>query len=130
MYRFLRYWFPVSIWCGVIFYFSSIPHLSSGLGVWDLFLRKIAHLIEYGILAFLLTRAFWNTGNLSLSDLCAWSLRLSIFYALTDELHQSFVPGRKNSIYDLFIDSLGAVIIVFLIISRYEKDRNMEFLEV
>lgn len=124
MNRLIKYWFPVFLWSGIIFYFSSIPHLSSGLGIWDLFLRKGAHLIEYGILTFLLIRAFRNTSNLSLSDLYAWSLRLSIFYAFTDELHQGFVPGRENSVYDLFIDSLGAVFVIWL--SAWKERRNEE----
>ncbi|HCJ66508.1 MAG TPA: teicoplanin resistance protein VanZ [Elusimicrobia bacterium] len=126
MYRFLRYWSPVLIWCSIIFYFSNIPHLSSGLGVWDLFLRKVVHLTEYGVLSFLLMRAFRNTSNLSLPDLSAWSLRLSILYAFTDELHQGFVPGRENSVYDLFIDSLGAVIALWLLTWKEEKKKSLK----
>lgn len=119
--RVSKYWFPVFFWGGVIFYFSGIPHLSSGLGIWDLFLRKVAHLTEYAILTWLLIRAFRHTTALSFPDFVAWSLRLSVFYAFTDEFHQGFVPGRESSVYDVFIDSLGAVFIVLLFTWRYRK---------
>ena len=48
---------PVVLWAAVIFAFSSIPSLGTGLGTWDLILRKIAHLSEYAILGALLVRA-------------------------------------------------------------------------
>lgn len=121
MNRLIKYWCPVFFWCGIIFYFSSIPNLSTGWGIWDIILRKGAHITEYAILTFLLMRAFRNTSNLSLLALSAWSLRLSIFYAFTDELHQGFVPGRENSVYDLLIDSLGAVFMVWLFTWRVNK---------
>jgi len=114
MKRLIKYWVPVFVWCSVIFYFSSIPHLSTGLGFWDLLLRKSAHFIEYGILTFLLMRAFRKTSNLSLTNLSAWSIRLSVFYAFTDEFHQGFISGRESSVYDIFIDSLGAVFMILL----------------
>ena len=50
-------WLPVLVWAAVIFTFSSIPSLSTGLGGWDTVLRKGAHMTEYAILALLLFRA-------------------------------------------------------------------------
>src|SRR6266508_1519106 len=55
--RVLTVWLPVLAWAAVIFTFSSIPSLSSGLGVWDTVLRKGAHLTEYAVLGGLLYRA-------------------------------------------------------------------------
>ena len=46
--RALSIWLPVVAWAAVIFAFSSIPSLGTGLGVWDTILRKGAHLTEYG----------------------------------------------------------------------------------
>ena len=43
-------WLAVLVWCAVIFWFSSIPSLGTGLGAWDLLLRKAAHMTEYAIL--------------------------------------------------------------------------------
>ena len=50
-------WGPVVAWAAVIFAFSAVPDLSTGLGTWDLVLRKLAHLAEYAILGALLYRA-------------------------------------------------------------------------
>ena len=55
--RVLTVWLPVLAWAAVIFAFSSIPSLSSGLGVWDTVLRKGAHITEYAVLGALLYRA-------------------------------------------------------------------------
>ena len=52
-----RAWAPVIAWAAVIFAFSSIPSLGTGLGLWDLVLRKLAHITEYAILGVLLFRA-------------------------------------------------------------------------
>ena len=96
--RLLAAWLPVVVWAAVIFAFSSIPNLSSGLGTWDLILRKCAHVVEYAILAVLLRRA---TGR----DLTAFVL--GVLYAASDEFHQRFVHGRHSSPVDVAIDAVG-----------------------
>ena len=84
---FARIWLPVLVWAAVIFAFSSIPNLATGLGGWDLVLRKLAHAAEYAILGALLVRA---TGR-------SWlALGLGILYSASDELHQTFVPGTPR----------------------------------
>jgi hypothetical protein len=55
--RALSLWLPVLVWAAVIFTFSSIPSLGTGLGDWDTILRKGAHMTEYAILGLLLLRA-------------------------------------------------------------------------
>ena len=99
--RLLSRWLPVVVWCGVIFALSSIPSLNSGLGTWDLILRKCAHMTEYAILAVLLLRA-------TRSPRAAFALAAA--YAVTDEIHQLFVTGRHGSPLDVAIDSAGAVL--------------------
>lgn len=94
-------WLPVLLWAGVIFAFSSVPSLGTGLGMWDLVLRKGAHMTEYAILAALVVRA---------SGAYAWSLALAVAYAASDELHQTFVRGRHGSPLDVGIDAAGALI--------------------
>ena len=96
----LRAWLPVVAWAAVIFALSSIPSLSSGLGGWDLVLRKLAHLTEYGILGALLLRA---TGR------PAVALALAALYAASDEVHQHFVEGRHAAPLDVAIDTVGAL---------------------
>ena len=99
--RLLTVWLPVVAWAAVIFAFSSIPSLSSGLGTWDYVLRKIAHVTEYAILGALLYRAFERE---------APALAAGIAYAATDELHQHFVRGRHASVVDVAIDAVGIAI--------------------
>ena len=96
--RALTLWLPVVVWAAVIFAFSSIPSLSSGLGVWDTVLRKCAHVTEYAVLGGLLYRALERE---------APALAAGIAYAATDELHQHFVRGRHASPVDVAIDAVG-----------------------
>ena len=98
MTRLFTVWLPVLVWAAVIFTFSSIPSLSTGLGTWDTILRKGAHLTEYAVLGALLYRALGRE---------PLALAVGIAYAATDELHQYFVPGRHASPVDVAIDAVG-----------------------
>jgi VanZ family protein len=104
--RALSLWLPVIVWAAVIFAFSSIPSLGTGLGVWDTILRKGAHMTEYAILGVLLLRALGR-------ELPA--LALGLAYAVTDEIHQHFVSGRHASPLDVLIDTAGVAIGIFLV---------------
>ncbi|HEX7144968.1 MAG TPA: VanZ family protein [Gaiellaceae bacterium] len=99
--RLLTVWVPVLVWAGVIFAFSSIPHLSTGLGTWDTILRKGAHITEYAVLGGLLYRALNRE---------ALALAAGIAYAATDELHQHFIRGRHASPVDVAIDAVGVAV--------------------
>jgi VanZ family protein len=101
----LRLWVPVVVWAGLIFALSSVPDLGTGLGTWDLVLRKLAHAAEYAVLGALLARA---TGSPRLA------FALAVLYAASDELHQHFVPGRHGVPLDVAIDAAGALIGVTL----------------
>ena len=99
--RKLTLWGPVVAWAAVIFALSSIPSLSSGLGVWDTVLRKGAHLTEYAVLGALLLRALGRDAPAFLAGMA---------YAATDELHQHFVAGRHASPIDVGIDAVGVAL--------------------
>jgi VanZ family protein len=99
-------WLPVIVWAAVIFAFSSVPSLSSGLGTWDLVLRKCAHMTEYAILAALLWRALRSY---------RWAFVVAVAYACTDEFHQSFVRGRHATPVDVCIDAAGALVGLVLV---------------
>ena len=101
----LRLWVPVVLWAAVIFAFSAVPDLGTGLGTWDLVLRKLAHTAEFAVLGALLMRAVRQ-------ELPA--LALGISYAVSDEIHQRFVPGRVGSPLDVVIDSAGVAVGVLL----------------
>ncbi len=117
--KFIKLWVPVFAWCWIIFYLSSIPNLGTGWGVWDIILRKAAHITEYFILTFLLYRAFKGSFTLSSFYLTFCSLSLSFLYAVSDEIHQAFVPTRNPSPKDVFMDTLG--IIAFYILIKYSN---------
>lgn len=70
-------------------------------------IRKAAHFTNYGILFWLLIR-----GPLSGRPYVA--LSLCVLYAMLDEGHQIFVPGRTPSLYDVALDSSGALFSRFL----------------
>ena len=100
-------WLPVVAWAALIFTLSSVPDLGTGLGGWDLVLRKLAHGAEYAVLGVLLLRAVEH----------AWaSFWIAVAYAVTDELHQAFVPGRHASPLDIAVDAAGAAIGIALVL--------------
>src|SRR5687767_1390131 len=101
-------WGPVFFWCALIFTFSAIPDLSSGLA-YDTPLRKAAHFLEYAILAVLFWRALSGGGPSDTRPLFWCTLIFSVLYAFTDEVHQGFVPGRTPAVLDWVIDSAGAL---------------------
>jgi len=105
MNKFLKFWAPVLVWMGMIFLFSSIPSLKSGLEE-DFILRKIAHVLEFAILTFLLLRAFQPTVDQP-TKVVGLAIVFSLFYSLSDEYHQTFVFGREGALKDVGIDSIG-----------------------
>jgi VanZ family protein len=100
-------WLPVVLWAGLIFGLSSISNLATDLGTWDLVLRKLAHAAEFAILGALLYRALRNP---------LVALLVASLYAVTDELHQAFVDGRRASPVDWAIDTAGAAVGVGLLL--------------
>jgi len=119
---YLWLWLPPLAWCGVIFFFSSLPGLESGLERWlDILLRKTAHMVEFGILACLIFCAIINSMKIEPFRAYSWSGFLSIIYAITDEFHQSFVPARSPGITDVLIDSAGVLFALFIIWKAYGK---------
>jgi VanZ family protein len=89
------------LWAGLIFGLSSIPSLGTGLGTWDLVLRKLAHTVEYAVLGVLLLRALGNEAS---------AFAAGVAYAVTDEIHQHFVRGRHGAAYDVAIDAFGVLV--------------------
>jgi hypothetical protein len=102
----LSLWAPVVVWAAVIFALSSVPNLGTGLGIWDLVLRKLAHLVEYAILGALLFRALGRE---------PLAFAVGSAYAVTDEIHHAFVPGRAGSPLDWLIDTIGVAAGVLLL---------------
>lgn len=95
-------WLPALGWMAVIFAFSSQAHSGEITEAYlhgaNIFVRKMAHMAEYAVLAILYRRAMGGTTQ---------ALLLTFLYAATDEWHQSFVPGRSASPIDVLVDTAG-----------------------
>ena len=123
----LMEWIPVLLWGALIFTLSTsafsaantskiidpllhwlVPGISAAsVDVGHMLTRKAAHFTEYGILFWLLVRG-------PMKERPYLALMLCVVYALTDEGHQVFVPGRTASLYDVALDSTGALFSHFL----------------
>jgi VanZ family protein len=128
---FVKYWLPVIIWMGVIFgmstdLFSSehtsriivplLNFLHPGLAPEQIdlihgLLRKTGHVTEYFLLGILFFRAFRS------DDSRAWHPRWAVYsligvvlYAVSDELHQTFIVSRTGSLVDVGFDSAGGIL--------------------
>ncbi|MCK4649117.1 VanZ family protein [bacterium] len=114
MRHFTCYWVPVILYAGLIFTVSSFPLPPPKVEI--PFIDKLIHLIEYGILGFLFYRAL-RVSRLA-KQVFILAIIFSVLYALSDEIHQYFVPGRKFDFWDLAADSLGIVLV-----ARYLKHK-------
>jgi VanZ family protein len=111
--RGLVIWAPVIAWAGLIFALSAQPNLRFVPDeLLDLIVRKLGHMAVFGILALLLWRAVRSTT--AWRRPWGWAVALTVLYAVTDEVHQSFVTGRHASAVDVGIDAAGALIAVGL----------------
>ncbi len=74
------------------------------------YVRKYAHFFAYLILGVLLMNAFSRRQNSRLLADIKASLLVCVIYAVSDEIHQMFVPGRGAMVTDVLIDTAGAML--------------------
>ena len=106
--RFLKFWFPVILYSGMIFYASGLPNFQAPLEV--PFLDKLAHLLEYALLGYLLTRALNQTTQIQGGQAFLWAVVFCLAYGVSDEFHQSFVSGRVACVSDGVADLIGGIL--------------------
>lgn len=105
-------WAPPLALMAVIFFFSAQPSLDSGLGVIDHVGRKLVHATEYALLCLL----WWRALRTVMDRVRALPVAFVIaaVYAVTDEYHQTFTPGRHGTPVDVVIDACGAGLFALL----------------
>jgi len=111
---------PALLMMLLIFLISAQPSSNLPSFDWaDRLVKKSGHAVGYAILALLYWRAF------DFKDEKRWvAWLLALLYAITDEFHQSFVPGRHPAILDVMIfDNFGALISLWLV-NRYRKQKR------
>ena len=99
---------------------SFLTLLLFGNAALEILVRKSAHIIVFAALGF----CFANTLKYRLKGrkLFLISVCLTSFYAVTDEVHQIFVPGRSGRFEDWLIDTAGALIGVSLAFILWNHD--------
>jgi VanZ family protein len=98
---------PPLVVMALIFYLSSQPS-TADYPAWEIFLRKLGHVSGYALLAFTWWRALRGllpSGGRLATVLAA--VGVSLAYAISDEVHQTFVTGRHGTPVDVLLDSLG-----------------------
>ena len=101
-------WGPAVAWAAVLFTLSSMSRLPAGP---DAFSDKHAHLTAYAILSALIVWGLTDGAPARTTwRIAAAAVVLATLYGVTDEWHQSFVPGREVSAADLKADAIGALV--------------------
>jgi VanZ family protein len=110
--KIVRYWIPVITWMCVIFFFSSRQKVVvSEDNQLNFLFFKTLHVLEYYMLYFLSFRAVKYTWrNHPKGMWCIVAFAITILYAVTDEVHQLFVPTREGRLRDVIIDAGGAAL--------------------
>jgi hypothetical protein len=113
----LRRWGPAILVMAIIFIASSTPGRDlPRFGMLDLFVKKGGHMLGYALLAAAYVHGLSGTYRISWRTLFI-ALGLAFLYAVSDEFHQSFTPGRTPAFMDVCIDMGGAS--VGAIVARY-----------
>ncbi len=122
---FIRLWLPPVLWMVLIFWLSAQSQLPGLSVTWlDWLLKHAGHFGGYGVLAWL----WWRITVQFFRDryrAAALAFTGAFLYAVTDEIHQSFVPGRDASWLDLAIDALGAASAMGVVLWRRLDKRQV-----
>lgn len=104
---YLNAYLPPFIWALLIYFLSDQSVLPGfEISLFDFLLKKTGHIVVYAVLYFLVHRGLQLTTTRK-SSLLYLPLLICLLYAITDEIHQSFTPGRYPSPRDVGYDMLG-----------------------
>ena len=121
----LSRWLPPILWMALISLISSrsrTPSVGTPGSLIDLVFAKTGHVVEYGILAGLLWRAL-RKGGIGQAVPFVGSFIIpfagALLFAMLDEYHQTFVPGREGRWMDVGIDGTAALLTLVVIRQRH-----------
>ncbi|MFH1981786.1 MAG: VanZ family protein [Pseudomonadota bacterium] len=102
-------WGPVIIYCAAIFAQSSFPTPDA---VPSFYMSdKLLHACAYALMALLFYRALGqHRVGASPVKRSILTIVFTVIYGISDEFHQSFVPGRSPEVLDVAADGVGALI--------------------
>lgn len=86
-------------------------------------IRKLAHFTMYTLVG-IFSMTFVSTYNLKVKKQFLISIIIGLIYAVTDEIHQNFIPDRSPAVHDVIIDTLGVAfgtILVYFAIILYKR---------
>lgn len=111
------YWIPSVLLCILIFTLSSRPRISlSDKSVVDFIIFKSLHMLEYGLLMIFNYRALLNSYHgLNKKQLSLFSFLATLLYAVSDEIHQTYVPTREGRLRDVGFDTIGTLLALLFI---------------
>lgn len=101
-------WGATLSYMGLIFYLSSLSHIDQIPPIPGI--DKVLHLGAYGALAVLWTESLLRSGKNAGRRMALFVVAICSLYGISDEFHQSFVPGREVSALDWTADTLGAIL--------------------
>ena len=117
----MRFWLPVLVYVTIIYSLSAQPNLKPPIRFPNA--DKFYHLLEYCGLGMLLARALRATLRVRVPLFAAMmALGIGMAIGASDEILQSFVPGRDSSVFDFAADSIG-VMIAQLVYLFFAHDR-------
>ena len=98
------------------------PNSDIDIEIFNNILRKNAHFFAYLVLGVLVVNGLRNSGIIGYRAF-GLAILICVLYAISDEIHQLFVPGRGGQIKDVIIDSAGAVfgIGVYMVLKSIRK---------
>lgn len=102
-------WIITILIAAEIFYFSSISSVPGGTPAEGFNLAIVYHSIVFFLLSFFLLISIKGKNKMK-TKYIIWTIAISLIYAISDEVHQLFVPGRVAGIKDILIDSAGILI--------------------
>ena len=125
-------WIVVILWMTIIFFLSNekgsdslnesntllliisnIIKVDLNTPFWIFVIRKLAHFVEFGILAILVLSLIKEYKDITFNDYI-YTLIFVLVYSISDEFHQLFVENRGPSIKDVLIDTSGGIIFLLL----------------